>query len=234
MHSAMDRIQEAVPQITPTALISMMQELLGPDGTLLMPTFPFRGLQRDYAATLEAFDRRRTPCRVGLLPEVFRRLPGVMRSLHPTHPVAGWGARASALLEDHHKGLTFGAETSPFYRLTQCDGVTVGLGVREPFTLYYVPEELDPDVRAQVLEPEPRLITLKEKGAVIGEYPLRAFRVARDWPNLMRMQQMLHQRGVARYSQCGPLLAVRADARAYVAGCATLLRHGLKSFQAPT
>src|SRR5881397_1311983 len=34
------------------------------------------------------FDLRRTPSKVGPLTEVFRPLPSVVRSLHPTHPVA--------------------------------------------------------------------------------------------------------------------------------------------------
>mgnify|MGYP002237065835 CR=1 FL=1 len=34
------------------------------------------------------FDVRRSPCCVGILPELFRQRPGVVRSLHPTHSMA--------------------------------------------------------------------------------------------------------------------------------------------------
>src|SRR2546428_9924553 len=45
IHSSMDAISRRVPGITPIKLIQILQKLLGTEGTLLIPTFPFQGLQ---------------------------------------------------------------------------------------------------------------------------------------------------------------------------------------------
>lgn len=79
---------------SPLTLIRAFQDLLGPRGTLVMPTFSFN-LQE---WSLGPFDPLRTPSRVGRLTEVFRRQPGVVRSLHPTHSVAAWGRRARGIV----------------------------------------------------------------------------------------------------------------------------------------
>src|SRR5437867_1927973 len=94
LHSSMDEIMRRVPGMTPFKLIQILQNALGEKGTLLVPTFPFVGKQYFYIQNNPKFDVRRTPSQVGLLTEVFRRLPGVVRSLHPTHPVAAWGKHA--------------------------------------------------------------------------------------------------------------------------------------------
>src|SRR5437868_11530189 len=40
VHSSMDEIARRVPGMSPLGLIHLVQELLGPEGTLLMATFP--------------------------------------------------------------------------------------------------------------------------------------------------------------------------------------------------
>lgn len=161
VHSSMDRLSRRVPGLKPIVLIRLLQELLGEEGTLLMPTFPFRGRQRDHADRCDTFDVRRTPSQAGLVTEVFRRMPGVVRSLHPTHPIAGWGRHAADLLATHHLGTAFGPN-SPMYKLGERGGVVVGLGTRprDTYTILHVPEELDPVTRAWAYEERPRVMTI--------------------------------------------------------------------------
>src|SRR5262249_29436916 len=75
---------------------------------------------------------------------------------HPTHSVAGWGRQAKDILATHHFGSTFGV-TSPFYRLSEYDGLVVGLGrrYRYAFTITHVPEELN--TRSREIAFDPRL-----------------------------------------------------------------------------
>jgi aminoglycoside 3-N-acetyltransferase len=40
------------------------------------------------------YDYENTPGCVGILPEIFRKRPGVIRSLHPSHSIAAWGKDA--------------------------------------------------------------------------------------------------------------------------------------------
>lgn len=70
-------------------LLSALEEYLGPQGTLILPTFSY-SFCRD-----ECYDPAHTPSTVGLLTEYFRRRPGVLRSHDPLFSVAAKGARAA-------------------------------------------------------------------------------------------------------------------------------------------
>lgn len=144
LHSSMDEIVRRVPSMTPLKLIRLLIQLIGEEGTLLMPTIPFEGSQFAYVQTHRTFDVKRAPSRVGLVTEIFRRMPGVIRSLHPTHPIAGLGRRAEELLSTHHLGTAFG-ENSPFCKMRAFGGIVVILGaIPEALTLLHVAEELHP------------------------------------------------------------------------------------------
>jgi aminoglycoside 3-N-acetyltransferase len=146
VHCAFDDLQ---PMFTESAgrLLNMLQGLCGPERTLLMPAFTFNVPGGDLVAHFQKnqrFDVRRQPSQMGLLSEVFRRTPGVKRSLHPTHSVCALGPLAEELTRGHEQApTTFGADT-PFARMAEIDTVIVGLG--KPFyrvlTQTHVPEDL--------------------------------------------------------------------------------------------
>ena len=66
------------------AVIRALRAAIGPEGTLVMPTHSWERAGRgDFS-----FDLLETPSCVGAISEAFRTMPGVTRSLHPTHSVA--------------------------------------------------------------------------------------------------------------------------------------------------
>lgn len=112
----------------------LLLELLGPKGTLVVPTFtpensdtsraylantgrlPFvpRRLRRQW---MPHFDPDHTPApTMGALAECVRTSPGRVRSLHPQTSFAGLGPRAWDLLVRHHPHCHLG-EDSPLARL---------------------------------------------------------------------------------------------------------------------
>ena len=66
------------------------------DGLLVLPTHTWATVKDER----NVFDVLREPSCVGILPELFRKRPGVVRSLHPTHSVAALGREA----EDYVSG----------------------------------------------------------------------------------------------------------------------------------
>ena len=93
------------------ALLDALGDALGPEGTLVLPAFssdlsePSRwqappvpeAWWETIRAELPAFDPARTPTRgLGRAPELFRTLPGVQRSTHPTSSFAARGPLAAA------------------------------------------------------------------------------------------------------------------------------------------
>jgi aminoglycoside 3-N-acetyltransferase len=112
----------------PATVIEILQRLLKPQGTLLMPTLPFSGSALEYVNKRIITDLKRTPSAMGLVTELFRRMPGVLRSCHPTHPVAAWGAGADRLTRNHHECATPCGAGSPYLRLLEVDGKILFLG----------------------------------------------------------------------------------------------------------
>lgn len=102
---------------------------LGPDGNLLMVSMPYRSSSIEYLEKGRTFDVRRTPSAMGLVSEMFRRRPGVLRSLHPTHPVLACGPRAREFVEGHEDCLYPCGPGTPFDRLLQAGGKVVFFNV---------------------------------------------------------------------------------------------------------
>jgi aminoglycoside 3-N-acetyltransferase len=127
VHSALDAFTGYSGK--PTDLIALLQAAVGPKGTLAMPTLSFSGTAVEHAASGAVFDVRRTPSRVGLLTELFRRSPSVVRSLHPTHSVAAWGAGARELVAGHEAEDTPCGPGSPYGRMLERRGKSLFLGV---------------------------------------------------------------------------------------------------------
>jgi aminoglycoside 3-N-acetyltransferase len=107
------------------AMIDALEETVGPEGCIMMPSFPTSGSMAQYLDAGESFDVRNSPSRVGLVTEVFRKRPGVLRSLHPTNPVTAWGRGAEALLRDHEQSLTPYGSNTPYGRLAEQDDALI-------------------------------------------------------------------------------------------------------------
>ena len=59
------------------------------------------------------FDPQETPTTNGRIADTFWRMPGVLRSLNPTHPFAAWGRHAERYTALHHRTLTMGMDSQP-------------------------------------------------------------------------------------------------------------------------
>ena len=80
----------------PEALAVALQELVKPDGTLVVPTCtPAEGYPKP------TFDPLLSPSEMGPFSEFFRKQPGVVRSHSPTHSIAASGALAETLVSGH-------------------------------------------------------------------------------------------------------------------------------------
>jgi aminoglycoside 3-N-acetyltransferase len=141
VHSSYDAFEGFTGR--PTDAITVLKNAVGPDGTLMMPTLPFTGTALEYARSGALFDVRRTPSRMGLLTELFRRSPDVLRSVHPTHSVAVWGRDAPEIVDGHHLATTPCGKNTPFARLLDRRGKIVLMGTDiGVLTFYHMIEEL--------------------------------------------------------------------------------------------
>ena len=101
--------------------IDALRAAVGDDGTLLFPTFTSR--EEEY------FDPDTTPSVMGAAAEVFRTMPGTIRSRHPRHPVAAQGPAAKELLEDHEHAVGPCGTGTPFEKHARSGGQILMIGV---------------------------------------------------------------------------------------------------------
>ena len=104
---------------------------------------PFTGSAVEYARQRPLTDLPYAPSAMGLVTEIFRRMPDVLRSVHPTHSAAAWGAHAAELVRDHYRSTTPCGAHSPFLKLLDVDGKVLFLGASiRAMTFYHGLEEL--------------------------------------------------------------------------------------------
>lgn len=127
VHSAFSRLGYVMGG--PEAFLDALWTVIGPEGTIMMPSFPFNDPAIDYVQRAGVFDVRWTPSTVGQLQEHFRLQPGTLRSLHPTHPYCARGKHAAALLEGHHLARNPFTEGTPVYRFCEMGGKCLLVGV---------------------------------------------------------------------------------------------------------
>ncbi|MHB8994277.1 MAG: AAC(3) family N-acetyltransferase [Armatimonadota bacterium] len=101
-------------------VVDALLESVGPDGTVMMPTFNH--------GSEDIFDIRTSPSTNGAITNALRLRPEARRSLHPTHPTAAIGPLAQLLTRDHLPAGTFGI-ASPLGKLAAMGGKVLLLGV---------------------------------------------------------------------------------------------------------
>ena len=99
MHSSMKAIG-AVEGGADMVLDALM-EYFAP-GLLLLPTHTWAQMNDEY----NVFDPAAEPSCLGLLPNMFMKRQGVVRSLHPTHSIAAYGEDAQAYVAGEEYRLT--------------------------------------------------------------------------------------------------------------------------------
>ena len=110
-------------QGSPQDVIRAFKEAIDPDqGTLLMVSLPYTSSTHKYLKNNKTFHVGRTISRMGLISEIFRRQKGVLRSLHPTHPVCAFGHLAEWFVQDHENCLYPCGPGSPFEKIAEKDG----------------------------------------------------------------------------------------------------------------
>jgi uncharacterized protein len=132
--------------LSPDEVRDALLDVLGPDGTLVVPAFTPENSDTSSAhrartagmnerekarfrASMPPFEPETTPCPgMGALAECVRTTPGAVRSAHPQTSFAGLGPRAAELLDEHDVTCHLG-ERSPLARLYGDGAQVLLLGV---------------------------------------------------------------------------------------------------------
>ena len=180
VHSAFSRVRPV--EGGPEGLIAALQSALGPDGTLVMPSMSDDDDQ--------PFDPATTPCRgLGVVPDTFWRLPGVLRSSNP-HAFAAQGPAAAAITAPHPLDFPHGPD-SPVGRVHDLGGLILLLGVgHDANTTVHLAEAL-----AGVRYRRPQHVTVLRVGRVARlpyleiDHCCQNFALVDDWLDAAGLQQ---------------------------------------------
>ena len=124
---------------SPETFLRAFCDYLGEDGTLLLPTLSYKTV----GASQPLFDISSTPACIGLLPNTFLSMEGVVRSMHPTHSCAAFGKRAFELTREHALDETPVGPHSPFRLLPGIGGKILMIGnINEHCTFMHGMEEI--------------------------------------------------------------------------------------------
>ena len=122
----------------PRALIEALLLALGPEGTLIMPTFNFS----DFGEK-KLYSKKNTRPQTGLLTEIFSEWEGHTRVYHPIHGFALVGKRAQDWAKKIHNQSSF-EDASLFGELYRTNAKIMLLGVsyRVGFSFFHYIEEM--------------------------------------------------------------------------------------------
>ncbi len=126
----------------PTGALEVLEAAVC-DGTLMLPTLSYAHVTAEHPI----YDIKNTPACIGILPETFRKMPGVYRSGSPTHSVGVWGKDAEEIVSKHILDDTPVGPNSPFSILRDRGGklLMLGCGVHSCTTMHGVEELIMPE-----------------------------------------------------------------------------------------
>lgn len=122
IHSSMKAIGE-VEGGAETVIDAMMEYFQ--EGLLLLPTHTWNQMSEEY----NVFNPQTEPACVGILPNLFMRRKGVVRSLHPTHSIAAYGKRAEEYIQGEENITTPCAPNGCWGRLLEEKAKILLIGV---------------------------------------------------------------------------------------------------------
>lgn len=191
------------------AVIDALMEAVGEEGTLAMPTF---------ASPDRVFDRRKSPTGLGLIPEVFWRREGVVRSMHPTHSVAAWGRRSLELIADHEKAPDAYGEGTPYKKIADWGGYILLLGVDlDRCTMLHTAEALVDAPYLRTVEAS----YVDDDGEV---HQIKVKRMAGPHRNFIGLTRIFVERGIMLRRRIGKALCSLIKASEMLDLCIMMLR----------
>lgn len=119
IHSAWDSFSNY--QGAPEDLINALIDLVGEDGNIAMPGYPLIRKKK--------YDIKNSVTKAGILPESFRKYPGVYRSANVRHAVCAFGPLAEEITNTHHLSKIRFDEYSPYYKMIGMGFKTISLGL---------------------------------------------------------------------------------------------------------
>jgi aminoglycoside N3'-acetyltransferase/uncharacterized protein YjhX (UPF0386 family) len=123
----------------PETVCRALIRAVGESGAIMMPSFNFYNVAKHNSDRKKIYDPEITHTVTGAIPECFWKMPHVVRSLNPSHPVAVWGDKAEFYADGHQLTETMGLN-SPLHKLEQDNGKVLLIDCSTANTFHHVVE----------------------------------------------------------------------------------------------
>lgn len=209
IHSSMKSIGE-VENGADTVIDALMEYFS--QGLLMTPAHTWAQMSGSYSV----FDPITEPACVGIIPNLFLKRQGVMRSLHPTHSIAAFGKKASSYIEGEENSTTPCTPGGCWDRLREIEAKILLVGVthiRNTFIhsveeVYEVPERLTAmPTSFQIKMPDGGLKEVK----IYRHYNPYTAHISEAYDKL---EQAFYDTGAAKKGRFGDAECILCDARA--------------------
>lgn len=200
VHSSLKSIGEV--QGGADTVLDVLSEYMK-DGLLVLPTHTWSYIN----ATNPRFDVLNSPVCVGILPELFRRRPGVIRSWHPTHSVAALGKDAQAFIAGEESRDTPCSRDSVYGKLLdrKADIMLLGVDLRRNTFIHGIEEWVD--IPGRMTDDHELLYTVTPEGEEIA-VPSRRH-CGLSWSqHFWKVEQVLQEGGALRKGSFGDAVAM--------------------------
>lgn len=207
---------------SPADMIETLIECVGPEGTLMMPTFTY-----SYSGiwNVRPFNPAVTPgSNNGVLTETLRQFPGALRSAHPTYSVAALGRFAERITRNKENATALGADSS--YAEATALGAKIlllGVGNNRNSALHFAETAAGLPYTDIPFREFWGRTALVEKNGRVKEIPLKP-----EFPgcsaNFGVADQYLSERGILRHGKAGDANSMLMSARDMLEAVVSKLR----------
>ncbi|UVI30194.1 AAC(3) family N-acetyltransferase [Paenibacillus spongiae] len=160
------------------------------DGLLVLPTHTWSYINADNPV----FDVETSPVCVGILPELFRQRPGVLRSNHPTHSVAALGKDAASFIEGAERYDTPCHRLSAWGKLLDRKATILLVGVDQRRNTFIHGIEEWMDIPGRLTDGHQQLYTVLSSGSKIS-VPSRRHHGLSWSEHFWKVEKLLEQQG---------------------------------------
>ena len=148
---------------TPQEVVELLMEIVTEEGGIMMPYYPPTN-STVWAKEGRVFDMSKTKSGMGVLTNVFSKMPGVVMSIHPTKAVCVWGKDAACIAEGHEMSTTPYYWDSPYGKYLKLGCKSIGLGLKNIPMVHTMEDVLSDKVDSYYQKEKYSLKVLKDDG----------------------------------------------------------------------
>lgn len=181
------------------------------DGLFMTPTHTWAQMNEEY----NVFNPTTEPACVGIIPNIFRKRAGVVRSLHPTHSIAAYGKNANEYVAGEENATTPCPVGGCWDRLREINAKILLIGVTHARNTYIhsvdevfdVPERLtEYPTKMKIVMPDGSLKEVE----MFRHYNVKAPHISEHFDKL---SQAFFAHGAAKTARLGDAACILCEAR---------------------